>query len=112
MTDAELIEMLRSSANRVVNYAGDRIEQLTAERDQSHQMRWEAADVFYKKLADSEADNARLLDHAVDLFRQVRIATYSGMAVRREIPAVQIQILADIDAAEFRAALIRKGDQP
>ena len=31
MTDAELTEMLRSSANRVVNYAGDRIEQLTAE---------------------------------------------------------------------------------
>jgi hypothetical protein len=60
MTDAELIKTLRSSANRVVNYAGDRIEALMAERDQSHQMRWEAADVFYKKLADSEADNARL----------------------------------------------------
>lgn len=33
MTDAELIKMLRSSANRVVNYAGDRIETLTLERD-------------------------------------------------------------------------------
>jgi chromosome segregation ATPase len=30
MTDAELIKMLRSSANRVVNYAADRIEDLTA----------------------------------------------------------------------------------
>ena len=33
MTDTELTKMLRSSANRVVNYAADRIEQLTAERD-------------------------------------------------------------------------------
>ena len=33
MTDAELTKMLRSSANRVVNYAADRIEALTAERD-------------------------------------------------------------------------------
>jgi hypothetical protein len=33
MTDEELTKMLRSSANRVVNYAGDRIEALTAERD-------------------------------------------------------------------------------
>ena len=31
MTDAELIKMLRSSANRVVNYAADRIEALTAD---------------------------------------------------------------------------------
>jgi hypothetical protein len=30
MTDAELTKMLRSSANRVVNYAADRIEALTA----------------------------------------------------------------------------------
>ena len=33
MTDTELTKMLRSSANRVVNYAADRIEALTAERD-------------------------------------------------------------------------------
>ncbi len=33
MSDAELTKMLRSSASRVVNYAADRIEQLTAERD-------------------------------------------------------------------------------
>ena len=33
MTDTELTKMLRSSANRVVNYAADRIETLTAERD-------------------------------------------------------------------------------
>ena len=33
MSDEELTKMLRSSANRVVNYAGDRIEALTAERD-------------------------------------------------------------------------------
>ena len=31
MSDEELTKMLRSSANRVVNYAGDRIEALTAE---------------------------------------------------------------------------------
>jgi len=33
VSDEELTKMLRSSANRVVNYAGDRIETLTAERD-------------------------------------------------------------------------------
>lgn len=33
MTDAELIDRLRSSANKLVNYASDRIEALTAERD-------------------------------------------------------------------------------
>ena len=33
MTDEELMKHLRSAANRVVNYAGDRIEALTAERD-------------------------------------------------------------------------------
>ena len=33
MTDTELTKMLRSSANRVVTYAADRIEALTAERD-------------------------------------------------------------------------------
>ena len=33
MTDTELTKMLRSSANRVVNYAADRIDALTAERD-------------------------------------------------------------------------------
>lgn len=31
MSDAELIKTLRSSANRVVNYAGDRIEALTVQ---------------------------------------------------------------------------------
>ena len=31
MTDDELIRHLRSSANRVVNYAGDRIQQLQAQ---------------------------------------------------------------------------------
>jgi chromosome segregation ATPase len=73
MTDAELIEILRSSANRVVNYAGDRIEQLerelsisrraqvvmdnsvealTAERDK-YEAAWMTAE---GKLADAEAE--------------------------------------------------------
>lgn len=42
MTDTELTKMLRSSANRVVNYAADRIEQLTAENER---MRKELEDI-------------------------------------------------------------------
>ena len=49
MTDAELTKMLRSSANRVVNYAADRIEQLTAERDK-YESAWMTAE---GKLADA-----------------------------------------------------------
>ena len=49
MTDTELTKMLRSSANRVVNYAADRIEVLTAERDR---YRKALEDI----IADCEAD--------------------------------------------------------
>jgi hypothetical protein len=33
MTDAEFIDRLRSSANKLVNYVSDRVEALTRERD-------------------------------------------------------------------------------
>ena len=42
MTDTELTKMLRSSANRVVTYAADRIEALTAENER---MRKELEDI-------------------------------------------------------------------
>ena len=51
MTDAELIERLRSSANRVVNYAGDRIEQLTAERDRAYARGYSDAETEISKSA-------------------------------------------------------------
>ena len=63
MTNAELIEMLRSSANRVVNYAGDRIEALTAERDQAWKMVAEADTRLGQALGEAiqdKADNERL----------------------------------------------------
>jgi predicted lipoprotein len=76
MTDAELIEILRSSANRVVNYAGDRIEQLerelsisrmaqvvmdnTVEAAEAEWRKYEAAWMTAEgKLADAEAENDR-----------------------------------------------------
>ena len=49
MSDEELTKMLRSSANRVVNYAGDRIEALTAERDR-------LKEALKDLIADCEAD--------------------------------------------------------
>jgi hypothetical protein len=63
VTNAELIEMLRSSANRVVNYAGDRIEALTAERDQAWKMVAEADTRLGQALGEAiqdKADNERL----------------------------------------------------
>ena len=72
MTDAELTEMLRSSANRVVTYAADRIEQLTAERDHAWAMVAKADTQVGQSLADhmqakAERDRFRkLLTDIVD----------------------------------------------
>lgn len=46
MTDTELTKMLRSSANRVVTYAADRIEALTEERDQLREALDETAQIL------------------------------------------------------------------
>ena len=63
MTDTELTKMLRSSANRVVNYAGDRIEALTAERDHAWAMVAKADTQVGQSLADhmqAKAERDRL----------------------------------------------------
>ena len=95
MTDAELTKMLRSSANRVVNYAGDRIEQLTAERDQwiAHTKNAVWADSEELKRAEAERDRMR---EALGAF----VAHYPK------------GINPDLDAACFAARAALKGETP
>lgn len=97
MTDAELIEMLRSSANRVVNYAADRIEQLvattealTAERDEA--LEWLSASRGYiaasavfalDRAEKAEADNARLREVVLEADKLL-CGDLAGLQWRRE----------------------------
>tara|TARA_R110000868_G_scaffold280700_1_gene541082 strand:+ start:453 stop:752 length:300 start_codon:yes stop_codon:yes gene_type:complete len=60
MSDEELTKMLRSSANRVVNYAGDRIDALTAERDHAWEMVAKADTQVGQALADRLQDKAQI----------------------------------------------------
>ena len=66
MTDDKLVKHLRSSANRLVNYAADRIVALTAERDQWIQHAKNAVWADSEELKQAEADNARLREALID----------------------------------------------
>ena len=76
MTDAELTKMLRSSANRVVNYAGDRIEQLTAELDAAYAQGYSDAETEISKSALGQRNDflhsqyANAVDHIKVLTEQ------------------------------------------
>jgi len=110
MTDAELTKMLRSSANRVVNYAGDRIEALTAERDVAWAyMSAAQGDLYDAIMMEAERDRlrAKLDDAAVALDAAGMELSDFANCLSREPWAACLAHEAAIDA---RAAL--KGETP
>ena len=70
MTDAELTKMLRSSANRVVNYAADRIEALTAELSSGSFYKEADIDRLQDRAEAAEEENARLRAALTALHKQ------------------------------------------
>ena len=99
MTDDKLVKHLRSSANRLVNYAADRIVALTAERDQWIQHAKNAVWADSEELKQAEADNARLRDGLEELdFLRHEGGPDSVAAIEAELKLLRA-VLSDIKTA-------------
>ena len=122
MTDTELTKMLRSSANRVVNYAGDRIEALTAERDHA----WEMAAKADTQMGQSLADNLQAKaerDEAWAYMSALQGDLYDAIMIKAERDSYRKaleDIIADFepgyplshDAIKYAARAALKGETP